>query len=112
VHGKSRSRIGPAFILCVRHDAQRHDLTLQPASESEPGIDWSGESPDGGLDDRNTNCAVEEHDLDAGPTQLIDQQHLVRVTPRESIGRMNVQLLNAAGVRLVAHPRAASEQAA
>jgi hypothetical protein len=26
------------FLLYVRHDAQRHDVTLQPASESEPGF--------------------------------------------------------------------------
>jgi hypothetical protein len=41
-------------LLCVRHDAQRHSLTLQPGSESEPGIDWPGENPGGGLDDRNS----------------------------------------------------------
>ena len=42
------------FVCCVRHDAQRHDLTLQPESKSDPGIDWPGESPGGDSDDGNS----------------------------------------------------------
>jgi hypothetical protein len=43
-----------SYPMCVRHDAQRHDLTLEPVRESDPGIDLPGESPGGGLDDRNS----------------------------------------------------------
>ena len=45
---------------------------------------------------------IEKHDFDAVAVQFIHQQHLPRVLSGETIGRMNIQLLQAAGVRGIA----------
>lgn len=46
--------------------------------------------------------AIQKRDLDAVLREFVHQQHLIRVAPREAIGRMHVQLLKAADVGRVA----------
>ena len=37
--------------------------------------------------------AVQENDLGPGATKLVDDEHLVRITPGKAVGRMNVDAL-------------------
>lgn len=53
---------------------------------------------------RRADLAVEEDALDAGAAQLVDEQHLVGVTARQAVGRMDVDAVEGAGSREVAQP--------
>jgi hypothetical protein len=44
-----------------------------------------------------TDRAIEEHDLHAGPAELLNEQHLVGVAPRQPVGRVHVNPVHLAG---------------
>jgi hypothetical protein len=53
---------------------------------------------------RATQLAIQEHDLDPGRRQLVQQQHLVGILPGEPIRRVNVHAIHPAGRRQVTQP--------
>jgi hypothetical protein len=96
----------------VADDAERARLRRVAAAAPDPlqerGSFVLGDDP---LDLQNqlvpgclANGAVEEHDLDPGPLELVDQHHLVRIAPGQAIGRVDVQPLESTGRREIPQP--------
>src|SRR5215212_9263193 len=46
---------------------------------------------------READRSIEEDDLDPSPVELVDQQHLIGVAPRQSVGGVDVQAIEVAG---------------
>src|SRR5215204_6831866 len=46
---------------------------------------------------READRSIEKDDLDPSPVELVDQQHLIGVAPRQSVGGVDVQAIEVAG---------------
>src|SRR5215212_2337539 len=46
---------------------------------------------------READRSIEEDNLNPSPVELVDQQHLISVAPRQSVGGVNVQAIEVAG---------------